>query len=134
MKPESRILHMMPLSHSAPLHLFLVAGTYVGATHIISSVFTPEKLLRLAEQEQTTHFFGAPVAYIFTAKVPNRFKYNLSSMKYWVYGGAPLSQSEVSYIQEQLRIKNLYCVYGLTEAGPSGTFSCRMNIMKKQEV
>ena len=26
LKPESRILHMMPLSHSAPLHLFLMAG------------------------------------------------------------------------------------------------------------
>jgi acyl-CoA synthetase (AMP-forming)/AMP-acid ligase II len=121
MKPESRILHMMPLSHSAPLHLFLVAGTYVGATHVLSPIFTPERLLHLVHTEKTTHFFGAPVAYLFTSKHPNLSSYDLSSMKYWVYGGAPLSKGEVQYIQNRLQTNNLYCVYGLTESGPSGT-------------
>ena len=31
-KPESRLLIMMPLSHSAPLHLLFMAGLIVGAT------------------------------------------------------------------------------------------------------
>ena len=121
MKPESRILHMMPLSHSAPLHLFLVAGTYVGASHIVSPTFTPEALLNLADKEKVTHFFGAPVAYLFTAKMPNIDSYDLSSVRYWVYGGAPLSQAEVSFIQERFKTNSLCCVYGLTEAGPTGT-------------
>jgi acyl-CoA synthetase (AMP-forming)/AMP-acid ligase II len=121
MKPESRILHMMPLSHSAPLHLFLVAGTYVGAAHILSPTFTPEALLNLVDKEKVTHFFGAPVAYLFTSKMPNIDSYNLSSMNYWVYGGAPLSQPEVAYIKEKFKTDRLCCVYGLTEAGPSGT-------------
>jgi acyl-CoA synthetase (AMP-forming)/AMP-acid ligase II len=121
MKPESRMLHMMPLSHSAPLHLFLVAGTYVGATHVLAPIFTPDLLLHLVHSEKTTHFFGAPVAYLFTAKQPNLSSYDLSSMKYWVYGGAPLSKGEVQFIQNSLQTRNLYCVYGLTESGPSGT-------------
>ncbi|WP_034759437.1 class I adenylate-forming enzyme family protein [Rossellomorea vietnamensis] len=121
MKPESRILHMMPLSHSAPLHLFLIAGTYVGTTHILSPTFTPENLLKLVEQEQITHFFGAPVAYLFTSKLPDIQTYNLTSMKYWVYGGAPVSGAEIAYIKERLGTDLLHCVYGLTEAGPSGT-------------
>lgn len=121
MKPESRMLHMMPLSHSAPLHLFLVAGTYVGATHVLAPLFTPERLLHLVHTEKTTHFFGAPVAYLFTAKQPNLLSYDLSSMKYWVYGGAPLSKGEVQLIQNSFQTKDLYCVYGLTESGPSGT-------------
>lgn len=33
-KPESRILLMMPLTHSAPLHLFLMAGVLVGSTNV----------------------------------------------------------------------------------------------------
>lgn len=121
MKPESRILHMMPLSHSAPLHLFLVAGTLVGATHVLSSIFTPERLLQIVHTEKTTHFFGAPVAYLFTAKQPNISSYDLSSMKYWVYGGAPLSKGEVQFVEKSFQTKSLYCVYGLTESGPSGT-------------
>lgn len=121
MKPESRMLHLMPLSHSAPLHLFLVAGTYVGATHIVAPTFTPELLLKLIHEEKATHFFGAPVAYLFTAKQPNIQEYDLSSMKYWVYGGAPLGQREVQFVKQSFKTDNLFCVYGLTEAGPSGT-------------
>jgi acyl-CoA synthetase (AMP-forming)/AMP-acid ligase II len=121
MKPESRMLHMMPLSHSAPLHLFLVAGIYVGASHILEPVFTPESLLKLVHHEKTTHFFGAPVAYLFTAQQPNLQNYDLSSMQYWVYGGAPLSKGEVQFIRNSMHIHNLYCVYGLTESGPTGT-------------
>ncbi|WP_113926830.1 long-chain-fatty-acid--CoA ligase [Bacillus sp. P14.5] len=121
MKPESRILHMMPLSHSAPLHLFLVAGTYVGAAHVLSPTFTPEALLKLVEGEKVTHFFGAPVAYLFTAIMPTIESFDLSSMKFWVYGGAPLSKPEVALIKEKFNTDRLCCVYGLTEAGPSGT-------------
>lgn len=121
MKPESRILHMMPLSHAAPLHLFLVAGTYVGATHLLSPTFTPEKMLTLIHKQKATHFFGAPVTFLFAATVPNLHDFDLSSISYWVYGGAPLSKQDVAFIQKQLKTGRLFCVYGLTEAGPSGT-------------
>lgn len=121
MKPESRVLHMMPLSHSAPLHLFLIAGTYVGATHILVPTFTPDLLLETVSSEKATHFFGAPVAYLGTGKHPKIGSYDLSSMEYWVYGGAPLAQAEVNFVKERFSTDRLMCVYGLTEAGPSGT-------------
>jgi acyl-CoA synthetase (AMP-forming)/AMP-acid ligase II len=122
MDRTSRILHMMPLSHSAPLHLFFIAGTYVGATHVLSPTFTPEALLELTDKHRITHFFGAPVAYLLTAKHPHIHQYELSSVNYWVYGGAPLSTNEVKFIQEKFRTNRLMCVYGLTEAGPNGTY------------
>jgi len=121
MKPESKMLHLMPLSHSAPLHLFLVAGTYVGASHIVAPLFTPDILLTLIHKEKATHFFGAPVAYLFTANHPKLKDYDLSSMKCWVYGGAPLAKEEVKIVQEKFNTNRLFCVYGLTEAGPTGT-------------
>ncbi|WAA09177.1 class I adenylate-forming enzyme family protein [Fervidibacillus albus] len=122
MNEDSRILHMMPLSHSAPLHLFFVAGTYVGATHVLAPTFTPSLLLELVASEKITHFFGAPVAYLLAAKQPEIEKVDLSSMKRWVYGGAPLSPTEVQLIQEKFKTNALMCVYGLTEAGPNGTY------------
>lgn len=121
MNPESRILHMMPLSHSAPLHLFLVSGTYVGATHVVAPTFTPDLLLQLVSREKITHFFGAPVAYLLTAKHPELDQYDLTSMRHWVYGGAPLGAQEINWVRQRLGADNLICVYGLTEAGPNGT-------------
>lgn len=120
MNPESRLLHMMPLSHSAPLHLMLAGGLLVGAAHIFSSQFTPQDLVTLVENERITHFFGAPVAYLLTAKLPDITSRDLSSVQYWIYGGAPLSREEVLYIGKQLQTNRLMGVYGLTEAGPNG--------------
>ncbi|USG67415.1 long-chain-fatty-acid--CoA ligase [Brevibacillus ruminantium] len=120
-KPESRILLMMPLSHSAPLHLFLMAGVFVGAALVLTPTFTPDLLLYAVEQERTTHFFGAPVAYLLTAVHPRIHEADLSSMKWWVYGGAPLTTKEVQAVKAAFRTDNLVSVYGLTEAGPSGT-------------
>jgi acyl-CoA synthetase (AMP-forming)/AMP-acid ligase II len=122
MSKESRLLHMMPLSHSAPLHLFFIGGMYVGATHVLSPSFSPEALLTLVEQQQITHFFGAPVAYLLTAKHPHIHHHDLSSVQYWTYGGAPLSKNEVLFIKEQFRTNRLMCLYGLTESGPNGIY------------
>ncbi|GKV66128.1 MULTISPECIES: class I adenylate-forming enzyme family protein [unclassified Sporosarcina] len=121
MKPESRILLMMPLSHSAPLHLFLMAGVYVGATLVLTPTFTPDLFIDTVEKEKTTHFFGAPVAYLLSAGNPRLQEADLSSMKWWVYGGAPLSADEVKKVKAAFRTDHLVCVYGLTEAGPSGS-------------
>lgn len=121
MKPSSRILHMMPLSHSAPLHDFLISGTYVGATHVLASSFSPEQLLQKVDQEKITHFFGAPVAYLQTIRHPDVGKYDLTSMKHWVYGGAALSQHDVRRVKETFSIDHLICFCGPTETGPNGT-------------
>ncbi|MGP4061311.1 class I adenylate-forming enzyme family protein [Halobacillus sp. H74] len=121
MKPSSRMLHIMPLSHSAPLHLFLAGGTFVGATHILASTFTPDLMLDLVAKERVSHFFGAPVAYLMAAKHPKVTDTDLSWVKYWTYGGAPLSKTEVEFVREQFNTDSLCCLYGLTEAGPSGT-------------
>lgn len=120
-KPESRILLMMPLTHSAPLHLFLMSAVLVGATNVLTPTFTPDLFIDSIETEKTTHFFGAPVAYLVTASHPRLRSADLSSMKWWVYGGAPLSEKEVRHLQQAFQTENLTCVYGLTEGGPSGS-------------
>ncbi|SIS44836.1 class I adenylate-forming enzyme family protein [Salimicrobium flavidum] len=120
-KPESRILLSMPLSHSAPLHLFFVAGLMTGSTLVLTPTFTPDLFLDTIEKERTTHFFGAPVAYLTTMQMADPSARDLSSMKWWVYGGAPLSAKEVHAMKQAFPSGRFVCVYGLTEAGPSGT-------------
>ncbi|MDQ0272759.1 class I adenylate-forming enzyme family protein [Cytobacillus purgationiresistens] len=120
-KPESRMLIMMPLTHSAPLHLFLMAGMVVGASVVLTPTFTPDLLLKAVSFYKTTHFFGAPVAYLLTAAQPALKDHDLSSMKWWVYGGAPLAKEQIEFISQQFCTDRLTCVYGLTEAGPSGS-------------
>jgi acyl-CoA synthetase (AMP-forming)/AMP-acid ligase II len=117
----SRILQLMPLSHSAPLHLFFLPAVMLGATQVLAPAFTPELLLTLTEKHRITHFFGAPVAYLLTMKHPDFASYDLSSVRYWIYGGAPLSREMAQQLEAYFGREKLACVYGLTEAGPTGT-------------
>ena len=120
MSPRSKLLHLMPFTHSAPLNLFLLAGTLVGATHVVAPTFTPDLLLNLVAKHRVTHFFGAPVAYLLTAQQPAIEQTDLSSVTHWIYGGAAMSTEHTKLVQRAFRSSDFYCVYGLTEAGPSG--------------
>lgn len=120
MTDRSRSLLMMPLSHSAPLHLFFISALMVGATAVSRKEFHPLHLLQTIEEEKITHFFGAPVAYLYAAQIYEKQPFNISSMEWFVYGGSPMGASEVKYIKETFKTDRLTCVYGLTEAGPSG--------------
>lgn len=111
-------LILMPLTHSALLNLFMVGACWAGASVTLGE-FTPQTLLELAVSERTTHFFGAPVAYQFMLKIPKLNDYDLTSMKCWIYGGAPVGREEI--LAWQKAIPGMFMsVYGLTEAGPNG--------------
>src|SRR5690554_6686278 len=85
--PQSRLLSLMPFTHSAPLNLTLVGGTLMASTHVIAPTFTSDLLIGLVQKERTTHFFGAPVAYLLTSQHPDINKADFSSMTHWIYGG-----------------------------------------------
>ena len=111
-------LILMPLTHSAPLNLFLWGAFWAGARVTIGD-FTPDTLLNYVAQEKTTHLFGAPVVYQLLSRIPNLQDWDLSSMKLWIYGGASTGGEQIKQWQEALP-GQFMGVYGLTEAGPNG--------------
>lgn len=114
-----RVLNLMPMTHSAVLNLTFLGACYAGATNVIGN-YTPDLLPKLVQAERTTHFFGAPVAYLLSARLPNIREFDLSSMKRWAYGGAPMLKEQIMAVRPVYGDK-MVCVYGLTEAGPNGT-------------
>lgn len=117
-RKDDRVLILMPLTHSAPLNLTLLGAVYCGAASVLGD-FAPATLLDYAERERTTHFFGAPVAYLLGAKLLAESPRNLSRAKCWIYGGAPMSREAVLAVRRAFPGK-LVSVYGLTESGPNG--------------
>ncbi|MHB9145098.1 MAG: class I adenylate-forming enzyme family protein [Symbiobacteriia bacterium] len=113
-----RVLLLMPLTHSAPLNLLMVGAVYAGAGSVVGE-FSPQALLDFTVAERTTHFFGAPVAYLLASRLPQFAGTDLSSAKCWVYGGAPMSREAVRMVQSKFP-GALVGVYGLTESGPNG--------------
>jgi len=118
--PQDRLLHLAPLFHSAELNLFMVLGTFVGNTQVILHDFHPVTTLETIEKQQISVFFGVPTMYNFLLQVPNREKYDLSSVKKCGYGAAPMSVSLIKQSMELFGHQQFYNLCGLTEGGPGG--------------
>ncbi len=114
-KHESRILLMMSFNHSAPFHLFLMAGMVAGSTLVLRASFSAELLIEAVESEQTTHFFGNPEAYLETAKKLRNKEANLSSVLWWIYDDAPITIDDTELIKRRLKTNNLVSINKITE-------------------
>lgn len=121
LKPDSKPIIAMSMSHAASLHLFFVPSLMIGATVVLMPDFSAEKMLTLIQHERTTHFFGAPLYYLMLARFEQLPYTDLSTMIWWVYGGAPMSEQEVQFVMEKMNTQRLVGFYGLTETGPSGS-------------
>jgi acyl-CoA synthetase (AMP-forming)/AMP-acid ligase II len=117
---KDRILHAAPLFHSAELNLYLNPGTYLGSTHVVVKDFVPNRILSLIQKEKITQFFGAPVMYSFMMLVPDFDKYDLSSVRFYGYGAAPMAAESVRQMIDKFKSTNFFCLCGFTEAGPGG--------------
>ena len=53
--------------------------------------------------------------------IPNFDTFDLSSMKAWIYGGGPIAPETVKKLCAAYKSDKFYQVYGMTEAGPTGT-------------
>jgi len=120
LNPDDRILHIAPLFHSAELNLYLNPGTYMGATHVIMKDFIPNLVLETMQKEKITQFFGAPIMYLAMMRVPNFDDYDLSSVRYFGYGAAPMAAESVKQAIAKFKTTNFFCLCGLTEGGPGG--------------
>lgn len=120
LRPQDRVLHAAPLFHSAELNLYLNPTTYVGGTHVVLREFHPLRVLELIQQEKITQFFGAPVMYSFMMGMPNFDTFDLSSVRYFGYGAAPMAAESVRQMITKFKTDQFFCLCGLTEGGPGG--------------
>lgn len=119
----TRNLAMMPLFHSAPLHLYFLGSIYMGGSNVILEAFDPRLFLQTIQDEKTTHFFGPAVVYLTCAKLLDVSQYDLSSMEMFVLGGSPIAEEDINLILDKFGIRGknkLQQVYGFTESGPTG--------------
>jgi fatty-acyl-CoA synthase len=110
------ILHIVPLFHvngwGTPQFL-----TMVGGTHVMLRKIDPATLLGLVQQYGVTFMLGVPTIFNALLNYPDLGKYNLSSVKSVVLGGAPSAPALVKGIQEKFGCR-CFVGYGLTETTP----------------
>ncbi|HEX9712024.1 MAG TPA: long-chain fatty acid--CoA ligase [Actinomycetota bacterium] len=114
---DERTLVVLPLFHVGGWNVNTLAVWWVGGTVLLERSFDPERALALIAEQRVTSMMGVPTIYQMMADDPSFAATDLSSVRTFVCGGAPLPVSLIErYQQRGIRFVQ---GYGLTEAAPN---------------
>ena len=114
-------LHTIPLFHANGWGVahFL---TLLGGKHVMMHRFETTEVFRLIQKEGVHSCSLVPIMATALVNCPERPKYNLSSLRRIVIGGAASSPTLIREVEEKLGCE-CYSGYGLTETSPALSLS-----------
>lgn len=112
------ILAVLPFFHSYGLSTCVTNGVALGATLVLHHRFRPASVVRLMEKHRPTLFPAVPAMLsALNTKILRKKKYDLSSLRACISGGAPLPQHVAQEFSEHTGC-TVVEGYGLSEASP----------------
>ena len=112
---------MTPLFHCAASHCFSIPTIQRGGTVIIEETFSPAETLNTMEKEKVTIFFGVPAIYSTLLNTPLMKEKDLSHLRLFAYGAAPMPYELVKQLKTRYPDVSLQNLYGQTENSPGAT-------------
>lgn len=114
------VMGILPLFHVFAMTTVMNFGIAIAAQLILIPKFEMKDGLKIISRKKPTVMPGVPTLYIGMINYPEIGKYDLSSLKFGISGGAPLPV-EVKHKFEQLAGCQLVEGYGLSETSPVAT-------------
>ncbi len=114
---EEVFMAALPLSHIYGMTTSMNAPIYEAETMVLIPRFDPKEVLEAIEKHRVTVFCGVPTMYIMLLNSPKVARYDLSSLRFCVSGGATLPPDVQRKFME-LTGGVLIEGYGLSEASP----------------
>ena len=108
-----------PLSHIMGLVLGCLMPVVARATVITMERFEPGAALELIHRHRPVAMAGAPTHYHMLAEHPDLARWDISSLRFGLAGGAASTPDAVRHIMERLGLEALLNAYGMTEASGS---------------
>jgi long-chain acyl-CoA synthetase len=117
---QDRMLGVLPFFHVFAMTVVMNLSIWAGAEIIMLPRFELETVMKTIHEKKPTLFPAVPTIYTAIANYPDRAKYDLSSLKRCISGGAPLP-IEVKHAFEAATGCVLVEGYGLSESSPIAT-------------
>jgi len=117
------ILCVLPLFHIYSLNSVLLCGLRSKAAILLMPKFDINALLALIHKHRITVAPVVPPIVLAVAKSPDLANYDLSSIRLFKSGGAPLGKELEDTVRTKFPNARLGQGYGMTEAGPVLTMS-----------
>jgi fatty-acyl-CoA synthase len=114
-------LHVMPLYHSAQMHVFLMPWLAVGAENTLLEVPEPGEILRRLAEDRHGAFFAAPTLWVALTNHPDFGSRDLSALRKAYYGASVMPGPILHRLQEAMPDLGFYNCFGQSEIGPLAT-------------
>ncbi len=118
--PDIRSLLVLPLCHSYGISTANNSFLRDIGPAVLCDTFDIDAIFSAIEKYQVNLMAAVPTMYIFMLFHPDPHKYNLTSMKYWISGSAPLSMETWLGFKEKFGFEIIEG-WGLTEAGANNS-------------
>jgi fatty-acyl-CoA synthase len=105
-----------PLFHIGGLNVTTLLTLQKGGQIVLMPAFDPGQALKLIAEYRVTTMFGVPAMFLFMCQLPEFAAIDLSSVRYFICGGAPVPETLISRYGE--RGIAFIQGYGLTETAP----------------
>jgi long-chain acyl-CoA synthetase len=110
-------LNVLPFFHIYALNLLMTGAVSLGATQVVMSRFDLVEYLTLLERHRATVCFIVPPVVLALAAHPEVDKHDLSSVRFFFTGAAPLAPDPARKMMARTG-KTILQGYGLTETSP----------------
>jgi len=122
--PPEKPLAVLPLFHIYGLTFVMLLAVSNGAQVVLHIKFDPDRVLADIARKKITIFPAVPTMYTALVHHPKVKEFDLSSVKVWGSGGAPLPM-EILQRFETIAGASPKEGYGLSETAPLGTLQLR---------
>ncbi|KAH8554355.1 hypothetical protein BGW37DRAFT_484434 [Umbelopsis sp. PMI_123] len=112
-----RYMGVLPFYHIYGLTCMIHLAAYQGTPLVVLPRFEPASFLKAIETHRVTFCHIVPPIFILLAKDPSVTKYDLSSIRYFWSGAAPLSKELSEAVAQRLNV-GVIQGYGMTESSP----------------
>ena len=114
-------LHVMPLYHSAQMHVFVLPGLMVGQTNTILETPEPGDVLRRLASDGHRSFFAAPTLWVAMANHPSFQGLSFDGLAKAYYGASIMPGPVLARWQEAAPSVGFYNCFGQSEVAPLTT-------------
>jgi long-chain acyl-CoA synthetase len=121
-QPDDIVVTVLPLFHVFGLSSILDVCVRFGCTMSLIPRFTPDAVLAAVQRDRATIFEGVPTMFADLLSCPDLDRYDLSSLRVAISGGASIPAPVLDAFEDRLGLVILEG-YGMTETASTTTFN-----------
>lgn len=130
--PEDRLCLCVPLFHCFGCVIGVLGAYTHGACLCPIESFDARRVLETVERERCTSLYGVPTMFLAEMEDPEFLRFDLHSLRTGVMAGSLCPEALMRRTIDEMNLREMTIIYGLTEASPGITQTSRDDTLERR--